>query len=107
MPVKTTSLDSWITGSYGEDHPGNQQTPEETEADRLRRARLESDACGAWQARRTAWAWIFDNCNGIDNVGLCPICGERVQVLSSKITMDARLIGSCGDAFSIDAWEKD
>ena len=100
------ALDRWITGDWGERHPDNQQHRAKAEADRLHNARCEADAYGAWQARKTAWAWIHDHCNGIDNIGTCPICGERVQIIGSKITMDARLIGSCGDAISISQWEK-
>ncbi len=35
-------------------------------------------------------------------VGLCPICGERVQLTGR--TTDDRLIGSCGDAFTDEQW---
>ena len=35
--------------------------------------------------------------------GLCPICGERVHLLST-MTADGRLIGSCLDAFPLSKW---
>jgi hypothetical protein len=35
---------------------------------------------------------------------LCPICGETVTV--TGITKDGRLIGSCGDAFSLAKWNE-
>ena len=55
--------------------------------------------------RPRAWLWQRLHCNGIDNLGLCPICGERVQVSGSKVTDDGRLIASCSDAFTIEQWE--
>lgn len=94
-------LDAWITGNYGEDHPDNQPTDED------RRAADKAHERGheRWQARRAAWAWVLTFCNGNDNIGTCPKCGDRVQVLGSKVTMDGRLIASCGDAFTITEWE--
>lgn len=59
------------------------------------------------QQRATAWTWTFNHCNGTDNVGLCPICGERIMVTGRTVTEDGRLIGSCGDAFTIRQWEAD
>ena len=58
-------------------------------------------------ARRAAWSWISHHCNGINNIGTCPICGERVQVLGSNVTTDGRVIASCGDAFTIAKWEEE
>lgn len=57
------------------------------------------------EKRARAWLWTKTNCNGIDNIGTCPICGERVQVQGGSITDNGRLIGSCGDAFTIEQWE--
>lgn len=69
----------------------------ETKAGRVEEVLIEK--------RRQAWTWVFRFCNGIDNVGLCPICGERVCVTGAKITDNGRLIGTCGDAFTIQQWE--
>jgi len=33
---------------------------------------------------------------------LCPVCGEKIGIVSE--TKDGRLIGSCGDAFTIAQW---
>ena len=67
----------------------------------LRRRDFDPD-----DARRgKAWVWTILNCNGVNNIGLCPACGERIQVIGNKVTDDGRLIGSCGDAFTIEAWE--
>lgn len=35
----------------------------------------------------------------------CPICGEIVTINGK--TKDGRLIGTCGDAFTIKQWEED
>lgn len=59
-----------------------------------------------WYGRKQAWAWIMRNCNGIANVGACPICGERVMVRGDSVTTDGRIIGTCGDAFTVASWEK-
>jgi len=56
-------------------------------------------------ARLKAYTWINSNCDGNHNVGLCPKCGERVQVQGNRITDNGRLIASCGDAFTIEEWE--
>ena len=34
---------------------------------------------------------------------LCPICGQSIKITGTTTT--GRLIGSCGDAFSVDQWE--
>ena len=100
------ALDAWITGDYGEDHPDNQQHRAAVEADRDYYLRKEADDRDLYYARRDSWQWIAHNCNGIHNIGACPICGERIQVLGSKITDNGRLIGSCGDAFTVEQWEE-
>ena len=38
--------------------------------------------------------------------GLCPICGEDVG-LTGGITMNGRLIATCGDAFTAKQWLRD
>ena len=65
-----------------------------------------------WNAVESAWRWTFDHCNGKDyrhggNVGPCPICGERVMVREDCVVDDGRIIGTCGDAFTIEEWEND
>lgn len=40
-----------------------------------------------------------------NNPQLCPICGEKITLTGN--TTDGRLIGSCGDAFSVDRWVND
>jgi hypothetical protein len=35
--------------------------------------------------------------------GLCPICGKRIELRQGR-TKNGRLIGSCGDAFTVDQW---
>jgi hypothetical protein len=50
--------------------------------------------------------WTVEHCNGVDNMGLCPIC-EGIMVCSDRLTANGRLIGSCGDAFTIKQWEAD
>jgi hypothetical protein len=97
------SLDSWITGNWGEDHPDNYVDPDEA---REEAHRAYCRAMDREEARQRAWQWVLNHCDGIDNIGNCPVCGERIQVLGSKITMDGRLIGSCGDAFPIEKWEE-
>ena len=37
------------------------------------------------------------------NEGLCPICGECVR-LTGRYTANGRLIGTCGDAFTLRQW---
>ena len=101
------NLDSWITGNDGYDHPDNDQHPNAEESDRLHRARAEADARDDWQARKVAWQWVLDHSNGVDNVGLCPVCGERVQVVGTGVTTDGRLVGTCHDAFTVEQWEKE
>lgn len=34
--------------------------------------------------------------------GLCPVCGEKITITGR--TEDGRLIGSCGDAFTVQKW---
>lgn len=97
-------LDAWITGNYGEDHPDN--TDDRSDRERHDAACRAIDAERDERARRAAWSWVLNNCNGIDNIGTCPICGERVQVIGSKITDNGRIIGSCGDAFTVAQWEE-
>ena len=46
------ALDRWVTGSYGEDHPDNQQTRAEAEADRAYYSRLEGEAQAHWWLAR-------------------------------------------------------
>ena len=41
----------------------------------------------------------------IGDRGLCPICGEAVQLTGA--TTDGRLVGSCGDAFWLRQWAQD
>lgn len=36
--------------------------------------------------------------------GLCPICGESTSLTGS--TTDGRLIGACGDAFTVAQWAR-
>jgi len=38
----------------------------------------------------------------IGDRGLCPICGEEVEI--TGYTTDGRLVGSCGDAFALATW---
>lgn len=38
--------------------------------------------------------------------GRCPICGEAIS-LRDSITVEGRLIGSCGDAFWLNQWLSD
>jgi hypothetical protein len=45
----------------------------------------------------------FDVC--IDTEGICPVCGEQITLLDRETT-DGRLIGSCKDAFTYEAWMK-
>ena len=40
--------------------------------------------------------------HGID---LCPVCGSEVCIVGR--TEDGRLIGSCGDAFTVAQWNDD
>lgn len=35
--------------------------------------------------------------------GLCPICGQHIT-LTGGVTTNSRLIGSCGDAFTLAQW---
>ena len=56
---------------------------------------------------KQAYSFIFNRCNGIDNIGSCPICGERIQVRGDKITDNGRIIGSCGDAFKVEQWDEE
>jgi hypothetical protein len=37
-------------------------------------------------------------------MNLCPICGETVHITGR--TTDGRLIGSCKDAFTVEAWNE-
>lgn len=39
---------------------------------------------------------------GID---LCPVCGKEVHI--TGWTKDGRIVGSCGDAFTVEAWNDD
>lgn len=39
----------------------------------------------------------------MNNQGLCPICGERIR-LTGQHTSNGRLIGTCGDAFTLRQW---
>lgn len=41
----------------------------------------------------------------IGDVGLCPVCGKDTDVVS--ISPDDRLIGRCGDAFTLARWESE
>ena len=34
---------------------------------------------------------------------LCPVCGDTVSIID--VTLDERLVGSCGDAFTVEAWQ--
>ena len=38
--------------------------------------------------------------------GLCPICGETIRLTQYRTT-NGRLIGTCGDAFTIEQWEEE
>ena len=49
--MNTAALDRWITGNYGYDHPDNQQTWHEAEADRIARAHREKEAYERWVRR--------------------------------------------------------
>ena len=64
------------------------------------------DDAQAIAARLEAYTWINSNCDGNNNVGICPKCGERVQVKGNAITDDGRLIASCGDAFNPSEWDE-
>lgn len=98
-------LDAWITGNYGEDHPDN--VDDRSDQERHEATCRAIDAERHLRARADAWRWITAHCNGIDNIGDCPICGERVQVLGSKVTEEGRVIASCGDALWPKQWEED
>jgi hypothetical protein len=43
-----------------------------------------------------------DDCP-LNSDNLCPICGKKITLKGS--TLDGRLIGSCGDAFTVIQWE--
>ena len=55
--------------------------------------------------RIDTWEWIRNNTGPNATYGLCPICGERVLITDECITDNGRIIGSCGDAFTIEQWE--
>jgi hypothetical protein len=38
-------------------------------------------------------------------LGLCPVCGEAVR-LTDTVTSNGRLVGTCGDSFLADAWDR-
>lgn len=38
-----------------------------------------------------------------NGANLCPICGKAISLVPGK-TLDGRMIGSCGDAFTIKQW---
>ena len=42
----------------------------------------------------------------LEQLDLCPICGALIS-LRHDTTKDGRLIGSCGDAFTIRQWEEE
>lgn len=52
-----------------------------------------------WNTKREAEA-VASRMNA--TAGLCPICGARVRLTGA--TVDGRLIGSCGDAFTLRQW---
>ena len=99
--LNKAKLDAWITGNWGYDHPDNEE-PTDQERHEMICREIDREA-----KIRRAFQWTFDHCNGIDNIGLCPVCGERVQVLGSKVGLDGSLFGSCGDAFTIERWESE
>jgi hypothetical protein len=39
-----------------------------------------------------------------DPSGLCPVCGEEIDLKGT--TKDGRLIGTCGDAFTLAKWNE-
>jgi len=47
--------------------------------------------------------WSMNKYEGF-GIDLCPICGEEIYITGR--TKDGRLIGSCGDAFTDEQWNK-
>ena len=41
----------------------------------------------------------------IGSKGLCPVCGEKVEIIG--LTTNDRLIGTCRDAFTFEKWNED
>ncbi len=52
----------------------------------------------------TREVWGVDDGDAEQNTGLCPICGQSIH-LTGRVTTNDRLIGSCGDAFTVEQWE--
>ena len=48
-------------------------------------------------------AWVDAVGAGPLASGLCPICGENIS-LTDTITSNGRLVGTCGDAFTLASW---
>lgn len=47
---------------------------------------------------------LISNKDGKIEDRLCPVCGVRIYLRDA--TKDGRLIGSCGDAFTIERWNE-
>uniref|UniRef100_A0A6H2A1J1 Uncharacterized protein n=1 Tax=viral metagenome TaxID=1070528 RepID=A0A6H2A1J1_9ZZZZ len=62
---------------------------------------LAADLAGSGRAHFGGGATPF---GVVELFGLCPVCGEGVSV--SGWTKDGRMIGSCMDAFTREAWEE-
>lgn len=88
------------TGDYTETDPIEVEREEGWGAQLSAPGYLDRTGWAVFATEDEAWEYLRETYDA----GLCPVCGEGIEATDER-TADGRLIGSCGDAFSDEAWE--